>query len=195
MAENEKLQERLRRMQKPEARPPWWRRMALPAGMLATGLAGGAYVATVQPSETAAPPPMQTSEVSEFQNDTGLSGFTLTEDPAALVPEPALARTEARIVPDPQAQADAEAARAELAKARADLEAARAELDAARASPATDPAEIEAAFGSPAEIGRIFPTDHLLAFEITSIVLLVADVGGVNLGTRTRDEEALEEAA
>lgn len=144
MAENEKLQERLRRMQKPEVRPPWWRRMALPAGMLATGLAGGAYVATVQPSETAAPPPMQTSEVSEFQNDTGLSGFTLTEDPAALVPEPAVARTEARIVPDPQAQADAEAARAELAKARADLEAARAELDAARASPATDPAEIEA---------------------------------------------------
>ncbi|HWN20380.1 MAG TPA: NADH-quinone oxidoreductase subunit J, partial [Gaiellaceae bacterium] len=59
----------------------------------------------------------------------------------------------------------------------------------------TDPAEIEAAFGSPAEIGRIFLTDHLLAFEITSIVLLVAAVGGVILGTRTRDEEALEEAA
>lgn len=144
MIENEKLQERLRRMQKPEARPSWWRRMALPAGMLATGLAGGAYVATVQPSETAAPPPMPTSEVSEFQNDTGLAGFTLTEDPAALVPEPAVARTEARTIPDPRAQADAEAARAELAKARADLEAARAELDAARASPATDPAEIEA---------------------------------------------------
>ena len=59
----------------------------------------------------------------------------------------------------------------------------------------TDPAEVEAAFGSPAEIGRIFLTDHLLAFEITSIVLLVAAVGGVVLGTRTRAERDLEEAA
>ncbi len=59
----------------------------------------------------------------------------------------------------------------------------------------TDPAEIEGAFGSPAEIGRVFLTDHLLAFEITSIVLLVAAVGGVILGTKTRDEEALEEPA
>src|SRR5947209_882519 len=37
------------------------------------------------------------------------------------------------------------------------------------------------AFGSPAAIGRLFLTDHLLAFEITSIVLLVAAVGGVVL--------------
>ena len=59
----------------------------------------------------------------------------------------------------------------------------------------TDPAEVEAAFGSPAEIGRIFLTDHLLAFEITSIVLLVAAVGGVVLGTRTRAERELEEGA
>jgi NADH-quinone oxidoreductase subunit J len=43
-------------------------------------------------------------------------------------------------------------------------------------------------FGSPAEIGRLFLTDHLLAFEITSIVLLVAAVGGVVLGMRTDDE-------
>ena len=35
-------------------------------------------------------------------------------------------------------------------------------------------------FGSPAQIGRLFLTDHLLAFEITSIVLLVAAVGGVD---------------
>ena len=56
MAEHEKLQERLRRMQKPVAGTPWWRRMVLPVGMLATGLAGGVYVATVQPSETAPPP-------------------------------------------------------------------------------------------------------------------------------------------
>ena len=41
------------------------------------------------------------------------------------------------------------------------------------------------AFGSPAEMGRLFLTDHLLAFEITSIVLLVAAVGGVVLGMRS----------
>jgi NADH:ubiquinone oxidoreductase subunit 6 (subunit J) len=55
-----------------------------------------------------------------------------------------------------------------------------------------DEAEVEAAFGSPAEIGRFFLTDHLLAFEITSIVLLVAAVGGVILGTKTRAEEELD---
>jgi NADH-quinone oxidoreductase subunit J len=39
------------------------------------------------------------------------------------------------------------------------------------------------AYGSPSEIGRLFLGDHLLAFEVTSIVLLVAAVGGVILGT------------
>jgi len=43
--------------------------------------------------------------------------------------------------------------------------------------------QVSSAFGSPAEVGRLFLTDHLLAFEITSIVLLVAAVGGVVLGT------------
>jgi NADH-quinone oxidoreductase subunit J len=47
----------------------------------------------------------------------------------------------------------------------------------------SDEAEIQALYGSPREIGRIFLTDHLLAFEITSIVLLVAAVGGVILGS------------
>jgi NADH-quinone oxidoreductase subunit J len=46
-----------------------------------------------------------------------------------------------------------------------------------------DEAEVAAPFGGPAEVGRIFLTDHLLAFEITSIVLLVAAVGGVILGS------------
>jgi NADH:ubiquinone oxidoreductase subunit 6 (subunit J) len=41
-------------------------------------------------------------------------------------------------------------------------------------------------FGSPERIGRLFLTDHLLAFEITSIVLLVAAVGGVVLGAHAR---------
>src|SRR5439155_81550 len=43
-------------------------------------------------------------------------------------------------------------------------------------------------FGSPEAIGRLFLTDHLLAFEITSIVLLVAAVGGVVLGSHARQE-------
>ncbi len=50
-------------------------------------------------------------------------------------------------------------------------------------------AEVSDSFGSPAEIGRLFLTDHLLAFEITSIVLLVSAVGGVVLGQRVRDED------
>src|SRR3972149_2266524 len=50
----------------------------------------------------------------------------------------------------------------------------------------SDEADIAGAFGSPAEIGRLFLTDHLLAFEITSVVLLVAAVGGVVLGSHAR---------
>jgi len=42
------------------------------------------------------------------------------------------------------------------------------------------------AFGTPAWIGRVFLTDHLLAFEITSVVLLIAAVGGVILGSHAR---------
>ena len=45
---------------------------------------------------------------------------------------------------------------------------------------------VDASFGSPSYIGRLFLTDHLLAFEITSIVLLVAAVGGVILGAHSR---------
>jgi NADH-quinone oxidoreductase subunit J len=52
---------------------------------------------------------------------------------------------------------------------------------------------VNATFGSPGWIGRLFLTDHLLAFEITSIVLLVAAVGGVILGSHTRRREALGE--
>ena len=46
--------------------------------------------------------------------------------------------------------------------------------------------EIHGSFGSPHMIGRLFLTDHLLAFEITSIVLLVAAIGGVILGSHSR---------
>jgi len=56
-----------------------------------------------------------------------------------------------------------------------------------------DSAKIGRGFGSPAEIGRLFLTDHLLAFEVTSIVLLVAAVGGVVLGSHARQQEAVVE--
>ena len=54
-------------------------------------------------------------------------------------------------------------------------------------------------FGSPATIGELFLTDHLLAFEAISLVLLVGAIAGVVLGagdllpTRTRDEPAERE--
>ena len=53
----------------------------------------------------------------------------------------------------------------------------------------SDEAAITGAFGSPAAIGELFLTDHLLAFEITSIVLLVAAVGGVVLGMKSSAED------
>lgn len=56
-------------------------------------------------------------------------------------------------------------------------------------------AEIDKSFGSPEEVGRLFLTDHLLAFEVTSIVLLVAAVGGVVLGSHARRAEAEAKAA
>jgi NADH:ubiquinone oxidoreductase subunit 6 (subunit J) len=46
---------------------------------------------------------------------------------------------------------------------------------------------VNSVFGGPYDIGRLFLTDHLLAFEITSIVLLVAAVGGVVLGSHARE--------
>ncbi|HYY63178.1 MAG TPA: hypothetical protein VE688_01090, partial [Gaiellaceae bacterium] len=52
--------------------------------------------------------------------------------------------------------------------------------------------KVGAAFGTPAWIGRVFLVDHLLAFEITSIVLLVAAVGGVILGAHTKRRAADE---
>ena len=39
-------------------------------------------------------------------------------------------------------------------------------------------------FGTPAEIGRLLLTDFLLAFEVASILLLVAAVGAVILARR-----------
>jgi NADH:ubiquinone oxidoreductase subunit 6 (subunit J) len=49
-------------------------------------------------------------------------------------------------------------------------------------------AQVGAAFGSPGQIGRLFLSDHLLAFEVTSLILLVAAVGGVVLGSAVPQE-------
>jgi NADH-quinone oxidoreductase subunit J len=46
--------------------------------------------------------------------------------------------------------------------------------------------KVGAEFGTPAWIGRVFLVDHLFAFEITSVVLLIAAMGGVILGSHTR---------
>jgi NADH-quinone oxidoreductase subunit J len=56
------------------------------------------------------------------------------------------------------------------------------------------PARVADSFGSPATIGRLFLTDHLLAFEAISLILLVGAIAGVVLGAgdllpaRERDE-------
>lgn len=50
----------------------------------------------------------------------------------------------------------------------------------------SEPKHISRSFGSPEAIGRLFLTDQLIAFEVTSIVLLVAAVGGVVLGSHAR---------
>ena len=54
---------------------------------------------------------------------------------------------------------------------------------------------VNGTFGSPGWIDRLFLTDHLLAFEITSIVLLVAAVGGVILGEHTKRRDIVGEDA
>lgn len=49
-----------------------------------------------------------------------------------------------------------------------------------------DWAEVDGAFGSPAAIGRALVTDYLLAFEVVSVVLFMAAVAGVVLGSGGR---------
>jgi NADH-quinone oxidoreductase subunit J len=56
-------------------------------------------------------------------------------------------------------------------------------------------ASIPSNFGSPSRIGELFLTDHLLAFEITSVVLLVAAVGGVILGAHSREDREADARA
>ena len=53
-------------------------------------------------------------------------------------------------------------------------------------------AKLSKGFGSPSAIGRLFLSNHLLAFEVTSIILLVAAIGGVLLGSSGPEEQRLE---
>ncbi len=48
----------------------------------------------------------------------------------------------------------------------------------------TDGAAYQAGFGEPAAIGRLFLTDYLVAFEVASLLLLIAAVGAVILARR-----------
>jgi NADH-quinone oxidoreductase subunit J len=63
----------------------------------------------------------------------------------------------------------------------------------------SSPASVADSFGSPATIGRLFLTDHLLAFEAISLILLVGAIAGVVLGagdllpTRPREEPGEQE--
>jgi NADH-quinone oxidoreductase subunit J len=47
-----------------------------------------------------------------------------------------------------------------------------------------DGAPYKAGFGEPAEVGRLFLTDYLVAFEVASLLLLIAAVGAVILARR-----------
>jgi len=55
--------------------------------------------------------------------------------------------------------------------------------------------KVGSVFGTPAWIGRIFLVDHLFAFEITSVVLLIAAMGGVILGSHSQRAEPAPVAA
>jgi hypothetical protein len=48
----------------------------------------------------------------------------------------------------------------------------------------TEGAGYVAGFGEPATVGRLFLTDYLVAFEVASLLLLIAAVGAVILARR-----------
>ena len=52
-------------------------------------------------------------------------------------------------------------------------------------------AEITSSFGSPTEIGELFLSNHLLAFEVTSIILFIAAVGAAVLGAGARRRDTV----
>jgi NADH:ubiquinone oxidoreductase subunit 6 (subunit J) len=48
-------------------------------------------------------------------------------------------------------------------------------------------ADLESGFGSPAQIGELFLTKFLIAFELVSLLLLIAAVGAIVLAGRDRE--------
>jgi NADH-quinone oxidoreductase subunit J len=54
----------------------------------------------------------------------------------------------------------------------------------------TEGAQLEAGFGSPAQIGELFLTKFLVAFEVVSFLLLVAAVGAVVLARQEKEPAA-----
>ena len=53
----------------------------------------------------------------------------------------------------------------------------------------TEGADVAAGFGSPAQIGELFLTRFLIAFEVVSLLLLIAAVGAVVLARKSPAEE------
>jgi NADH-quinone oxidoreductase subunit J len=53
----------------------------------------------------------------------------------------------------------------------------------------THGADLEAGFGSPAQIGELFLTKFLIAFELISVLLLIAAVGAIVLASREPQAE------
>jgi NADH:ubiquinone oxidoreductase subunit 6 (subunit J) len=49
-----------------------------------------------------------------------------------------------------------------------------------------DPAQAFDGFGSPQEVGRLLVTDYLIAFEVVSLLLMIAAIAGVLLGAGPR---------
>ena len=64
------------------------------------------------------------------------------------------------------------------------IELAIALLGTALSELGTDGAKLSATYGTPQEIGRLLLTDYLLAFELASMLLLVAAIGAVALAGR-----------
>ena len=64
------------------------------------------------------------------------------------------------------------------------IELAIAILGTALSSLGTEGVKLSATYGTPAEIGELLLTDYLLAFELASMLLLVAAIGAVALAGR-----------
>src|SRR5690242_15272583 len=64
------------------------------------------------------------------------------------------------------------------------LELAIALIGSGLAAHDTEGAPYKPGFGEPAEVGRLFLTDYLVAFEVASLLLLIAAVGAVILARR-----------